>query len=62
VDGKPHTQLICRDRNALNDMAFSCDYDIFWNYRDRYFMLARENFPEPANTPRHREHRAEGAD
>jgi hypothetical protein len=55
VNRKPCAYLICRDWQPIHNAALRRCAKIIWNYRDDHFVLARENFAEPANASCHRE-------
>ena len=56
---KPCAHLFWGHRKALDEVALRSDDQILSNDRHNFFVLVREDFPEPANAARDRKHRAE---
>ena len=61
MNRKPGAHLF-RDRKPINHAALSRCAEIIWKHRDRYFVLARENFAEPADASCHCQYSTEDGD
>jgi hypothetical protein len=61
MNRKPSSQLIWKDRKALHDPASRSQTNVFGSDRYNFFMLARKDFTEPADTACHRQQGAKTA-
>src|SRR6266567_4941538 len=55
VDRKPGAQLLCCNRKAFDHATLGGYAKVLRNLRHSYFMLAREDFPEPTDATRNSE-------